>query len=273
MSIPSTERSRTRASRSCGRAREEQEQALAKAPGDRSLLSELLRTREALSGLYFLTGKIQPDDRIREYQQILRERQDLAGGDPSSLRLRNEVGRSAALLAGLLLEAGRAKDALEVLEQARPAHEALLQADRDRCKDEWKRRTEPVEPDSVLNRPMDNNSQGGLFQQQFIFARGIQNPVIPVSFEFRRQWAELLALKGAALAAINPLYASSYVDDQIRNIEASAYACFSGFNFLTLVSNIAGATSVFGALAKSLGNTPADSAQRPDDRVSPTLGK
>ncbi len=200
--------------RSCTQAGEEQEQALATAPSDRSLRSERLRTREAISGLRFLKGKIPPDDRIRDFRQIHREHQDLAEGDLSSLRLRNEVGRSAAVLSGLLLEAGKAKEALEVLEQARPAHEALLRADRDRWNDERKRTTAPVEPDPVLNRQLDNTSQGGLFSEQFSFASSGQTPVVPVSFEFRRQWAELLARKGEALAAIHQGEASGKVLSQ-----------------------------------------------------------
>ena len=117
------------------------------------------------------------------------------------LRLRKEVGRSASVLAGLLLEAGRAKEALEVLEQARPAHAALLQADGDRWNEEGKQTIAPIEPDPALNRQLDNRSQGGLIQQQFTFGGTMQHSVIPVSFEFRRQWAELLARKGAALVA------------------------------------------------------------------------
>lgn len=62
----------------------------------------------------------------------------------------------------------------------------------------------------------------------------------------------------SALAAIMPLYQSNYVDDEVRLVTASAYACQGTFNFLTLVGSIAGTSNPFQALAKSLANRPND---------------
>lgn len=55
-----------------------------------------------------------------------------------------------------------------------------------------------------------------------------------------------------ALDAINPLFNSAYNTDQVRIIKASAHACKAGFNFLTLASNLSGASDVFAALAKTM---------------------
>lgn len=65
----------------------------------------------------------------------------------------------------------------------------------------------------------------------------------------------------AAIEAIDPLYNSPHVNDEIRLIKASAHACAGTFNFLTLVSNLSGATNYFSVLAKSLSNNPGDGAR------------
>jgi hypothetical protein len=65
----------------------------------------------------------------------------------------------------------------------------------------------------------------------------------------------------AAHEAIDPLYASEQVNDEIRLVKAAAYACQGTFNFLTVVGNIAGVSDYFAALAKSLGNTENDAAR------------
>jgi hypothetical protein len=57
---------------------------------------------------------------------------------------------------------------------------------------------------------------------------------------------------GAALEAINPLYASVYVDDEVRIIEASAYACSSRFRLLSMAGGIAGASNFFAGMVKGL---------------------
>ena len=58
--------------------------------------------------------------------------------------------------------------------------------------------------------------------------------------------------------AIDPLYSSNYVDDEVRIVKAGAYACQAGFNFLTLAGNLSG-SNIFKSLAKSMNNTSGDS--------------
>jgi hypothetical protein len=62
----------------------------------------------------------------------------------------------------------------------------------------------------------------------------------------------------AAIAAINPLYASVHVDTEVRVITASAHACRGGFNMLTMLGNMTGAANYFQAIAKSAGNNAGD---------------
>ena len=66
----------------------------------------------------------------------------------------------------------------------------------------------------------------------------------------------------AADEAINPLYASPYVTDEVRIIKASAQACFARFNLLKFAANLVGASNYFQALAKSLDNTTGDAARQ-----------
>jgi len=170
----------------CNRATQQQKQALAKAPGNPALRNDQLRIRETLSELRLLKGEVGRDDRIGEQRQILRERQELARRDPQSPRLQSEVGASAAVLAGLLRQAGRPDQALEVVEQALPPHEALLRADLQRSEGEGGR-DQPLRPRwSTLQ--LDVTGIG-------------PRRAVPPTLEFRSQWARLLAHKAAALAA------------------------------------------------------------------------
>jgi hypothetical protein len=66
---------------------------------------------------------------------------------------------------------------------------------------------------------------------------------------------------GAALEAIEPVYSSPQVDDEVRIIRASAYACAATYNLLTMAGNFAGASDQFAALAKSMGNSNGDGAR------------
>jgi tetratricopeptide (TPR) repeat protein len=170
------------------RAARLRQEAQALAPSNPSLRDDLLRTREALSGLRLLAGEIDLDGRIGEQRQICREREELARGDPPSPQLRSAAGESAAVLAGLLLQAGRPREALDVVGQALPLHEALLQADLQRWQ-EGREREQPLRAGNSLRTALE-------------LAAGIgpRRPV-PPSLRFRAQWAELLAHQGAALAA------------------------------------------------------------------------
>jgi hypothetical protein len=67
---------------------------------------------------------------------------------------------------------------------------------------------------------------------------------------------------GAANEAIDPLYASPYVTDEVRILKASALACEAHFNVLTFMTNIAGAPNFFKVFAKSLDNSRDDHARQ-----------
>lgn len=62
----------------------------------------------------------------------------------------------------------------------------------------------------------------------------------------------------SALDAIGPVYSSPYVDEEVRIIMASAYACKGGFNALTLAGNLTGASNYFNVVAKTMDNLPND---------------
>ncbi len=66
---------------------------------------------------------------------------------------------------------------------------------------------------------------------------------------------------GAAHEAINPLYLSPYVNDVVRIIKASAYACEAHFNLLNFMANIAGGSNYFKVFAKSLDSIAGDHAR------------
>lgn len=66
---------------------------------------------------------------------------------------------------------------------------------------------------------------------------------------------------GAAAEAINPLYGSEHVDDEVRIIKASAYACEGGFKMFTLLTNIAGASNFFTGMVKSLSTSSGANGQ------------
>jgi tetratricopeptide (TPR) repeat protein len=173
----------------CEQAREEQERALAQAPGDRSLCSDWLGTREAIARLRCLAGQAGMDAWIRDQRQVLSERKELTARDPVLPHFQREMGASAAVLAGLLLEAGQAPEALDVVEEVLRAHEQLVQA--DRLVTRLKARGH--------ERPKDERflSVGRLSP----FAYPLWGPE-PEDYQLRRVWGELLARKGRALARI-----------------------------------------------------------------------
>jgi serine/threonine-protein kinase len=170
----------------CNRAAQLQKEVLALAPGNATLSNTLLRIRETLSELRHQKAEIGRDDQIADQRQILREREELARGDPQSPGLRSEVGASAAVLAGLLLQAGRPRQAIEVVEQALPPHEALVRADLQRSQ-EGRGSAQPLRPRwSTLQ--LDVTGIG-------------PRRATPPSLSLRSQWAKLLAHKSAAHAA------------------------------------------------------------------------
>lgn len=82
--------------------------------------------------------------------------------------------------------------------------------------------------------------------------RGRRARIDDANFYLSRQQCD------SALDAIGPVYSSPYVDDEVRIIMASAYACKGGFNALTVVSNLSGASNYFSVLAKSMDNVTND---------------
>jgi len=66
----------------------------------------------------------------------------------------------------------------------------------------------------------------------------------------------------AAIEAIDPLYHSPHVDDEVRIIKASAHACAGTFNLFNVLSSIGGGSNnIFSTAAKSLSNTQGDGAR------------
>jgi hypothetical protein len=162
--------------------REKLEQAIQAAPGDRSLRSDWLGNEEALARCHFLRRDITRDDWIAKQQAILAERRDLAGQSPPSPRFQGEVAASAAVLAGLLLRAGRPAEALACVDKVLPAHEQLVRAEQ-----EW---------------PAKALLAAGNDSDKLEPRRGHYRLIEPVAQEnsaLRRQSADLLAQKAAAL--------------------------------------------------------------------------
>lgn len=62
----------------------------------------------------------------------------------------------------------------------------------------------------------------------------------------------------AATEAIDPLYNSPYVNDEVRIVKASATACFAKYNLLKFAGNLASTSNYFQAMAKSLENSAGD---------------
>lgn len=65
----------------------------------------------------------------------------------------------------------------------------------------------------------------------------------------------------AAAEAIDPLYGSVHETDEVRIVKASTYACFAHYNMLTFISNLSSESNYFKAVAKSIDNSPGDSAR------------
>ncbi len=173
----------------CRKAHEILEQALREMPGNQSLHSDWLANREALARCRFLKGDLNHAGWIAEQQEILQERKVLVGQGPPLPRFQGELAGSAAILAGLLLEAGRSVEALAYIDGVLLAHENAVRTERDRVQKAAKEREE-VEPVPVKAR-----NTGSLRR----FLRNM--PIIP-DHSLQRRWAMLLAQKGAALAQV-----------------------------------------------------------------------
>jgi tetratricopeptide (TPR) repeat protein len=144
----------------------EEEEVLArdKAQGneDNQVVANSLTMREALVRFRFLAGTLGREERLAQQQNILAERKALHRRQPSVGRYAREVGTSAEVLAGVLLELGRAAEALAVVDEVLPSLEKLVSDD---------------EPDHSMPPELDSRN-----------------------YMIRRAWANLLARKGEAQA-------------------------------------------------------------------------
>lgn len=61
-----------------------------------------------------------------------------------------------------------------------------------------------------------------------------------------------------AQASIEPLYYSTYVNDEIRILMASSIACYARFNLLNFITALSNTSGIFQSLAKTLSNTAGD---------------
>jgi tetratricopeptide (TPR) repeat protein len=173
----------------CQKADELIQQALRAAPGNRSLRNDRLANREALARCRFLKGSLSRAAWIAEQQGVLAERKELAGLGTPAPRFQRGAAESAAVLAGLLLEAGRPAQALACVAEALTAHEKVLQAEQARVKKAEKDRQ------TVEQAPAQANQTGSLR----LFLR--EAPIVP-DLSLRRAQSRLLATKGAALAQV-----------------------------------------------------------------------
>jgi tetratricopeptide (TPR) repeat protein len=170
-------------------AREKLERALEEAPGDPSLCGALLGAREELALCRFLRGDINRDQCIDELRGVLAERRKLAGPLPTRApRFQGELAASAALLARLLLEAGRPAEALACVDEVLPDHEQFVQEEQERAKKRAEANNPPDKRDPRTYEPWP------------VFLS--DKPVEPKDLELRRQWVLLLARRSAALARV-----------------------------------------------------------------------
>jgi hypothetical protein len=173
----------------CRKAHEQLEQALRETPEQRSLQSDWLSSREALARCRFLEGDLTRARWIVEQQAIFEERKQLVGHEQPSPRFSGELAGSAAVLAGLLLEAGRPAAALACVEEVLPAQEKVVRAEQERVQAAVK---EQQEVEQFPDQP-DNLHYLRLFLRK--------TPIVADN-ALHRQWALLLARRGAALAGV-----------------------------------------------------------------------
>src|SRR5262249_18572211 len=139
-------------------------------------------------------GDLSRTDWIAEQGKILAERRALATSGQPSPRFQGEVAGSAAILSGLLLQAGPPAQALAGVNEGVRAQEQLARAEHARV--EALVANQPRAAVSISGKDdMKEFRKGGRFFPKL-------NPLVPEAAEPRRQWAALLARRAAALAAV-----------------------------------------------------------------------
>jgi tetratricopeptide (TPR) repeat protein len=173
------------------------EQALREAPGDRSLQGDWLGNREALAHCRFLRGDITRENWIDEQNEIVAKRRELAGhGPPPSPRFQEELAASTSLLARLLLEAGRPREALACIDGVLGPYEEFIRDEPLRARDLTAAWDMPAKLKPLTVTIADDS----FF---FPFHSGsTHKPLVPENLELRRRWAELLAQRGRALVQV-----------------------------------------------------------------------
>jgi hypothetical protein len=149
----------------CESALRGEEELLAenKARGEENplVVANSLTIRETIARFRFLAGTLSREERLAQQRQILAERKTLHQREPKLGQFGKEAGASAGVLAEVLLESGRAGEALAVVEEVSPTLEKLVHDDKG-----------------------DGSQPSQLDSRNYLI---------------RRVWAELLARKGEAL--------------------------------------------------------------------------
>jgi len=94
------------------------------------MVAHRLTIRETVARFRFLAGKSSREERLAQQRQFLVERKALYEREPKVPQFEREVGASAAVMAGLLLETGHADEALSVVEDVLPALERRVHDDK-----------------------------------------------------------------------------------------------------------------------------------------------
>ena len=181
----------------CERTLAALDRSLALVPWDLELQSNRLDARELLSRARAASGAIGRDARLREQRRLLDERAELAGGHPSLSWVQAKAGQSAAELARILLGAGQPVDALATVAAVLPGHERAVREDGLAQRLIATPPTDPAEAALGARAVVSRLDPDG-YPRHFTTREPAREPE---DFTLRRAWAELLAAKGAALAA------------------------------------------------------------------------